>query len=172
MPVCLLLDDTGGENADHSACVLPAATISAPQQRDAQSVGRHSRPHYAPAYNWLMLRKTLTIFSLVGLVVSVGLWIASYWRIVYVTGQRGPLFVVEGGQFAVVRRSLGRSPRFRRTNKNNRRPEGATALPGVQHGLCRRVSAVCPNRRSKISYATPGPSGESHKHLWTYRMFL
>ncbi len=30
-----------------------------------------------------MLRKTLTILSLIGLLLSVGLWIASYWQVVW-----------------------------------------------------------------------------------------
>ncbi len=43
-----------------------------------------------------MLRKTLTILSLIGLLFSVGLWGASYWNLVHVNC-KGAMLVTQGG---------------------------------------------------------------------------
>jgi len=48
-----------------------------------------------------MLRKTLTILSLIGLLLSVGLWGVSYLNFVAVTKPRGPSWRLGHGCFAV-----------------------------------------------------------------------
>ena len=50
-----------------------------------------------------MLRKTLTTLSLIGLLLSVGLWVLSYWGIAYV-GQRY-VTTLEYGQIRMHRDS-------------------------------------------------------------------
>ncbi len=49
-----------------------------------------------------MLRKTLTILSLFGLLLSVGLWGVSYFDFVAVACPRGPMLQLDRGGFAVT----------------------------------------------------------------------
>ena len=49
-----------------------------------------------------MLRKTLTILSLIGLLLSVGLWGVSYFDFVAVASPRGPMLQLDRGGFAVT----------------------------------------------------------------------
>ncbi len=50
-----------------------------------------------------MIRKTLTILSLVGLLLSVGLWGVSYFNVLYVPAKRSPSMGLYAGEVFYVR---------------------------------------------------------------------
>ena len=57
-----------------------------------------------------MLRKTLAILSLIGLLLSVGLWGVTYFNFVAVTSPRGPSWQLRHGCFAVTWSTLPPDP--------------------------------------------------------------